>query len=553
MKTLYLFRVRLIYGIRSLFIYIFLTSALFFTNLGAKGQNKFIDSRSSQDTLTIYVGEYAVSPNFILTFKVINGELAVTPPGQKPIPIVPISNHTFADKNDKNVQMMFVLDGNGSVEKVILNQHGEKLEARRVHTKDLFNPDKLYSVEQLKTDLKFMKDALIQNHPRPFEFVSKETFEDCYDSLLASINQPMNEIAFRYLLLPLVAKIHCGHTKLDPSIQFQQSKPNNFPPFVLYYEGHRAFIRYSANKDLPVGVEVKSINGVPISQRIQNLLTRVSGDGIHLNVQYYLINQPMSWFIRETPYWYNIERYDLSLLDSTGKQRNLSLTAIDEATFRENIPPPTPRRHQLNIVDGKETAILSYPTLDFPDTSIRNRFLAETFENLKTKGIKQLVIDLRGNGGGSPHNAAFFLKYLIPHEFSYSDMVPLPELDSLKTPIRPAKNHFEGNIYLLIDGGCYSSTGHLLSLLRYHKIGIFVGETTSASYSCNTNGISYLLPNTKLALFCPKYIYETAVNGFERADGISPDYEIKQSFKDVLSANDQMMEYAISIVENDIQ
>lgn len=527
--------------------------SLSLANLGAIGQvtSPAQNTIRNQDTLAVYVGEYVVSPNFVLIVKVVNNELTVTPPKQKTVPIIRISGDVFAIKDDNNIQMKFVRNNNESIEKVILNQNGEKIEARRIESVKRFNPDKMYSAEQLKSDLGALKAILSEHHPRPYEFTSEKAFQHSYDSLLASINQPMNEISFRYRLMPLVAKIHCGHTKLDPSIQFQQSKPNDFPPFVLYYEGKRAFVRYSANKDLPVGAEVTSINRIPIAQRIQNLLARTSGDGIHLNVQYYLINQPMSWFLYEMPYWYNIEKYNLTLSDSAGHQRTLQLTSIDEASFREHIPPPTPKRHQLNVLENKKIAILNYPSLDFPDTNMRNRFLEETFTKLRTEGINRLIIDLRGNAGGSPHNSAFFLKYLIPQEFRYSNIAPLSELADLKTPITPVENCFEGKIYVLIDGGCFSSTGHLLSLLRYYKIGTFIGETTSASYSCNTNGVPYALPHTGLRLFCPKYVYETAVNGFRRADGISPDYEVKESFKDVLSAKDAMLEYTISIAEKE--
>jgi len=506
---------------------------------------------NAKDSLSAYTGEYAVSPSFVLTFKVINGELAVVPPGQKPIPIIQIDDNIFADKNDKNVQMEFLLNSSGSVKKVILSQHGEKMEAHRVKSTEHFNPHKMYSIEQLGADLKSMKTTLIENHPRPYEFTSKETFEHSYDSLLTFINQPMNEIAFRYLLMPLVAKMHCGHTRIDPSTRFQRSKPGKFPPFVLYYEGKRAFVRYSANKDLSPGIEIKAINGIPIAERIQNLLTRTSGDGIHANVQYYLINQPMSWFTYEMPYWYDVDHYNLVVADSTGQQRELDLTAVDESTFRKNISPPPQKQQQLSLLENKKVATLSYPSFDFPDTSIRNNYLDETFTKLKTEGIEHLIIDLRGNGGGSPHNAAYFLRYLIQHEFVYSEVAPLPELADLQKPITPKENHFEGQIYVLIDGGCFSSTGHLLSLLKYHKIGTFVGETTSASYSCNTDGVPYTLPNTGLTLFCPKHIYETAVSGFRRADGMRPDYEIKQTFTDILTRRDPVMEYAILIAEKE--
>lgn len=530
-----------------------LVASLSFANLNAIGQvtSPAQNIIGNQDTLALYLGEYAVSADFVLAIKAINGELTIIPPGQKPIPIIRIGGDVFADKNNKNVQIEFVRTGNGSIEKVILNQNGEKIEAQRIESVKRFNPDKMYSAEQLKSDLGALKALLGEHHPRPYEFTSEKSFQHSYDSLSASINQPMNEISFRYLLMPLVAKVHCGHTRLDPSIQLQQSKPTKFPPFVLYYEGSRAFVRYSAYKDLTPGVEIKAISGIPIAERIQNLLARTSGDGVHLNVQYYLINQPMSWFLYEMPNWYNVEHYNLVVADSTGRQRELDLTAVDESTFRNNIPPPSRKQQQLSILENRKVATLSYPSFDFPDTSSRNKFLNETFTKLKTEGIDHLIIDLRGNGGGSPHNAAYFLKYLIPHEFIYSNIAPLPELTDLKTPITPAENHFKGHVYLLIDGGCFSSTGHLLSLLRYHRIGTFIGETTSASYSCNTNGVPYALPNTGLMLFCPKYIYETAVNGFQRADGISPDYEVKQTSIDILTQQDPVMERAISIAEKE--
>jgi hypothetical protein len=53
--------------------------------------------------------------------------------------------------------------------------------------------------------------------------------------------------------------------------------------------------------------------------------------------------------------------------------------------------------------------------------------------------------------------------------------------------IKPARNKFSGTMYVLIDGGCFSTTGHLCSLLRYHGIGTFIGEETAGSFACTDN------------------------------------------------------------------
>lgn len=523
----------------------------FLENPGTEGKKTSAaqNEDDNKNTLSTYTGTYATSPNFVLNFKVINGELAVIPTGQEPIPIIRINGDVFADKHNKKVQMEFVRNANGSVEKVILNQNGKKMEAQRMESLESFDSDKTYAVEQLQSDLRTLKTILKENHPHLFEFISAEAFEHRFDSLSAIITDPLDEISFRYLLLPLIAQIHCGHTRLDPSLQLQQQQPTLFPPFVLYYKDDKAFVRFSANKDLLPGMEITATNGVSSSQRIRNLLERTTGDGIHRSVQYYLMNQPESWLANEMPFWYNVDRYQLDVTDATGQQLHLDVKAVDEPTFKQNIPPPPHRQHHLNILADKKAAILDYPTLDFPDTSIRNSFLEDTFAKLSAKRIDQLIIDLRGNGGGSPHNAAYFLRYLLPNSFTYGNAAPLPDLVELTKPIIPKESYFKGQVYFLIDGGCFSSTGHLLSLLQYHKIGKFIGETTSASYSCNTNGAPHTLPNTRLILFCPNHIYETAVKGLRRADGTIPDYDVKHTFDDILNGKDKVLAFALSIID----
>ena len=37
-------------------------------------------------------------------------------------------------------------------------------------------------------------------------------------------------------------------------------------------------------------------------------------------------------------------------------------------------------------------------------------------------------------------------------------------------------NYYKGKIEVLMNGGCFSTTGHLLALMREYKIGKFYGE-----------------------------------------------------------------------------
>ena len=68
--------------------------------------------------------------------------------------------------------------------------------------------------------------------------------------------------------------------------------------------------------------------------------------------------------------------------------------------------------------------------------------------------------------------------------------------------VEPAPNHFNGNLYILINGGSFSATGLLISLLKYNHIGQFIGEESGGSYITSANKFqrNIELPNTKLGI-----------------------------------------------------
>ncbi|HEY0666604.1 MAG TPA: S41 family peptidase [Sphingobacteriaceae bacterium] len=497
--------------------------------------------------LDSYSGRFAASQNFILTFSNAGDHLNLSIPGQPTIVLLPESQTKFYIKEDPEITVEFVAGSNGQVNEVIMTQ-GRQLVAKRIGN-EAYDPLKQYSVEQLKADFNFLRSTLEKVHPRLYEFTNKVQVDHLFDSLHRAIDQPMNEIEFRYFLLPVIAKIHCGHTTLQQSIQFSQYRPSLLPPFTLYYEGKKAFVLSSAVASLTPGTEVLEINGMSANERINELLKRVTGDGIHLNVQYFLLNKPMSWFSYEIPFWFNVSDYKLRIINSDQKATNLTVKSIDMPQFIKSIPPPAPVRNELQLLAGRKTAILRYPRLDFPTDSMRDKFLATTFNNLKGKGIRNLVIDLRGNGGGKPDNAVALLKYLMKKDFIYSKTLTVKDAAHLTQLTKVHDNRYKGNQYYLIDAGCFSSTGHLLSLVQYYKLGNVFGELASTSYSSNTNGFPYPLPNSNLVLNCPDGIYETAVTGFKRADGIVPDHIIDTSFEDVLKRTDRTLNFVLSLIK----
>ena len=55
-----------------------------------------------------------------------------------------------------------------------------------------------------------------------------------------------------------------------------------------------------------------------------------------------------------------------------------------------------------------------------------------------------------------------------------------------------AANHFQGQIYVLIDGGCFSTCADVASVVKFNNLATsFIGQTTGGGATGNTSGASY--------------------------------------------------------------
>jgi C-terminal processing protease CtpA/Prc len=198
---------------------------------------------------------------------------------------------------------------------------------------------------------------------------------------------------------------------------------------------------------------------------------------------------------------------------------------------------------------NKNYAILTIKTFDIngSDRENYNAFLDTFFQNIAEKKINNLILDLRGNLGGDPYCAAQIYSYLIKEKSPYfaSDVNYYYDL---VTPIAPEKNNFKGNLFTLIDGGCFSSTGHLCSLLKFHKLGTFIGEETGGSFVCTDNSQDITLYNTNLVLHFSTTKYSTAVSGLTPGRGILPNYSVTPTIQDYISNRDPVKIYAINLI-----
>jgi C-terminal processing protease CtpA/Prc len=94
---------------------------------------------------------------------------------------------------------------------------------------------------------------------------------------------------------------------------------------------------------------------------------------------------------------------------------------------------------------------------------------------------------------------------------------------------QPRAPVFTGRLWILIDGGTFSTAAEFCSVARSLKRGTFIGEETGGTYEGNTSGTFAILtlPHTGIRAIVPLVRYRLAVTPpAHPGRGIIPDYAV---------------------------
>ena len=237
----------------------------------------------------------------------------------------------------------------------------------------------------------------------------------------------------------------------------------------------------------------------------------------------------------------------------------------------------------------KSTAVLKVKSFSFPNNNF-HKFFRESFKSLQENKIENVILDLRGNGGGNLMSCNLLFRYLYnqPHQFTtradmktrrfssqkYVEKTALMKVnriilfpilwldnqinikkDSLgyysKLPTqkskKPKKTHFDNNLTVLINGYSFSATSLLSANLQSVNRGYFIGEETGGGFNqCTAGSIPIInLPNTGLKLRLPLKEIRITKPKELIGRGVFPDLEVKTTISDVLKGKDVVMDKAI--------
>lgn len=165
----------------------------------------------------------------------------------------------------------------------------------------------------------------------------------------------------------------------------------------------------------------------------------------------------------------------------------------------------------------------------------------------KVKTSKGLIIDLRGNDGGSINGMKLLLGRFISERKKYGTYINRNEQN--EDFIEPIGIRYQGKIALLIDEMSISGAENMAGIIQQFNIGKVIGMPTPGQMLW---GNGYLIRNN-VALVIPIYKIEYP-NGFNPENkGITPDIKIEMKRKDLLIGNDTQIEKAIKYLNKSIK
>ncbi len=467
-----------------------------------------------------------------------------------------------------------------------------------------------FTATQLREDARHLRQGLEKLHPALYRYPPRREMDSLFDALLAA-DQPMHYQEFFRAVSRLVARVRCQHTVAAPQSAALERilQEGRFFPLKVFWEfapvGAYSIFDFSSRASLPPGTRIVSINGQPMEEIYHTLLPYFSSDGSILTNKHSRLQHDI-----EFQFWYYVligrpETFEVVLQMRNGQKRVQSYQAVTLGEWQQHYKTFSSRqdtalrrfvRHYETLAEkqraepvrlsfpGNRVALLTVSTFDAENFTER---VTGAFEQVKRRGIGHLIIDVRGNGGGSDVNGRFLFTHLLRQPAAYFDSLyataDIPFLlrhtekdsawwtdtrslvDSLpggrwatKPSVneglrvqQPPENAFTGKVYVLMDGRSASTTAEFTAATHFHGLATFIGEESGGAYHGGNGGdfATLTLPHTRIDVVIPlaKYVMNSR-NTTLTGRGTLPDYPVAGTIADVLSLQDPQLAFALKLI-----
>lgn len=431
---------------------------------------------------------------------------------------------------------------------VLENGNLELPEARFFHN-EYFSWPVVFSREKLVRDFQQFRSILESTHPALYDYTAKQELDSLFDTHAAKIDKDLDFDSFLMLMTEIIARVGCGHSSLWLPGSYWRISPQRMFPLQLKVAGDQAYVKGHLNGDssIPAGSEILGVNGVKMKELVAHLKSLTSADGFNPSFREAKVGQHFA--VKYALAYGYPKEFEIEYQVPGGRHKEKTMVQpVDKA----QVDRANSKGNDLSLKELEEgkVALLTINSFAYYGEVDRFRtFLDSVFRVIDQKQIRDLILDLRGNGGGDPFCASYLWAYLEPEPLPYFED-QYGRYDTLANPVPQPDLPFRGNLYTLIDGLCFSTTGHFVGLLKYHQVGKFVGTESGATYTCTGNATYPPLKETGIMVGTARVMrYTAAVRDMDPMRGVKPDYPVPIKQQDMSGNLDVVLEHALKLIQ----
>ena len=407
------------------------------------------------------------------------------------------------------------------------------------------------TIEEQVEDFNIFKTTLLECHSGVYDYNDSNSLYSNLKQLeikIKSSSLTLIEQLYSYKnFITTISRIHtfANHKKLTQ----KKLKATYNLPFKICYNNELLTIldNYSTKEiELDKNDQLLKINNESIKNITDKLKKLIPTDG---NSNGYKNEKLKSQFL----YYYFLynQKDDFLTIEYTHKGDTLISKIKTVNQFKSK---KEKREKGINFIVNKNKNYAKLtPPYPLPNNKAYKKELTEIFRELNNDSVRNLILDLRNNGGGATQeylsgffidtaieyyrgyyhqlNQATYKKYFINKinpQFLISNFAGR-YYSNIPSYVEPKKK-YNGKLYVLINGNTASAASNLASILKEWSDAIIVGEETGGGYKkYNTGGAILRLPNSKIR------IKITTVKGINNtlneypANSVTPDININQN------------------------
>ena len=480
--------------------------------------------------------------------------------------------------------------------------------------------DDTFSTKKMLKDFELFKVIRSTANSGLYKYRTKKEIDSTYQWAISEINKSKTYRDFYNIICALTdfeGSLHNDTALPNKIYKSMKSEDKGYFPFPLKQIEGKTIMNFK-HKDIPLGAEIITINSKSLKKIIPNLYKYYTTDGINTTGKSVGINYNFSKYYR---FHYGLhDSFQVTYIPhGTSKTKHTTIQNTSNVKYYENVKNRYSQPFdEANYTDWEENEVYSYKAIDsltgllaINDFAIGDNeddpehlkyvaFLEHTFKTIKNNKIKNLIVDVRYNGGGTDPNDLVTYSYLTQRKFkenkqAWISFIKIPFLKHINInvpvflrpfgvikynkefkkdfPVKkdgrfyqdasskdhqirlPNKNAFTGRIFLMISPRVASAASLFAAMLTGNENTTVIGEETMGGYYGH-NGhspMSYLLPKSKIATTFSLINLEQDVPKKKNQiynRGIIPDYTIPQTYNDFIGQTDTQMNFVLRLIED---